>query len=98
MCQKTYAYFIWSFGNTVPLCRTCVRKRPSAYLDDIDSIDIPAEIAVIDNEMFEQDAKDGIVAKQPIKPLRDNNLKVDKAWKLVKKSAVSRFEKFKKKE
>lgn len=51
MCGKEYKYFIWAFGSNRFLCRSCVHKRPSAFLDNIDPIDIEAEQELIFNEI-----------------------------------------------
>ena len=58
MCHKPYEYFIWAFGSDKLLCRRCVNKRPSAYLDNIDAIDIEKEHDIIHKEADEQDEKD----------------------------------------
>ncbi len=58
MCGKTYKFFIWAFGSDKHLCRKCVTKRPSAYLDNIDAIDIDKEHDVIYDEIEEQNQRD----------------------------------------
>jgi hypothetical protein len=58
MCQKPYSYFVWAFGSVKCLCRRCVNRRPSAYLDDIDPIDIEKEQDIIYNEIAEQEERD----------------------------------------
>ena len=64
MCGNEYEYFIWSFGSDAKLCRGCVRKRPSAYLDNIDPIDIDKEQDLIYDEIETQELREGKVLKQ----------------------------------
>lgn len=51
MCHKEYKYFIWADGSDRFLCWPCVYKRPAAYLDNIDAVDLDAEQELISKEI-----------------------------------------------
>jgi hypothetical protein len=95
-CQKTYKYFVWSFGSTTLLCRGCVRKRPSAYLDGIDAVDLDAEQDVIHDEIEELNPVTRVSAIKPQKieeTQRNSKRKEDKAWQEMKKKTVKAYRK-----
>jgi hypothetical protein len=93
-CQKTYKYFVWSFGSDTCLCRGCVRNRPSAYLDGIDAVDLDAEQEVIHNEIEELNPVTRTSAIKPQKPEEtqsSSKRKEDKIWQEMKKKTIKQF-------
>ena len=90
MCGKEYEYFIWAFGSDKCLCRGCVRKRPSAYLDDIDAVSLDKEEQLVYDEIEEQEIKEGRVLKQWIKPTKKPP-DYQKEWLKMEKKTIAEF-------
>jgi hypothetical protein len=91
MCRKTYRYFIWAMGSDKCLCRGCVRKRPSAYLDGIDAIDIGKEQDIIDDEIGEQERRDGKLPPTTMKPDKPKKYDTDKIWRRLSAKTIAEF-------
>jgi hypothetical protein len=91
MCKEPYKYFIWAMGSDKCLCRGCVWKRPSAYLANIDAIDINKEQDIIDDEIEEQELKDGKVYPRMQTPVKSKKPDVDKAWRILSAKTIAEF-------
>lgn len=96
MCGKTYKFFVWALGSDKHLCVKCVHKRPMAYLDNIDAIDLERDHDIITEEMVAQDLKDGQMNwSGSSRRMKHNPGKggYAKAWKKVKKDTIAKFRK-----
>lgn len=76
MCGKTYKYFVWHFASDKHFCRGCVHKRPMAYLDNIDAIDIDKEHDIIYDEIEEQHRLD-----YPLQNFKKERVKDDEGFR-----------------
>lgn len=97
-CEKSYKYFIWAMGSDRYLCRGCVRKRPSAYLDNIDAIDIDKEQDIIYDEIDKEERMNSREKKaHPPRRVKRESLDYDKVWQKMKKKTITEHKAMEKK-
>lgn len=91
MCKQVYTYYIWCFGSDKCLCRKCVRKRPSAFLDNFDLVDIAAEERLVYDEIEEQEIREG---KERARTPEQKKVKYPdyrKEWRGIQKKTIAKF-------
>jgi hypothetical protein len=68
-----------------------VGKRPSAYLDNIDPIDIGKEWDIIYDETEDQERRDGKMPPTPMKPVKPKKYDMDKIWRRQQAKTIAEF-------